>query len=493
MKKLFTFIVCASLSAGIYAADFFVDGAVATSGDGLSWETAKKTIPEALTLAKTNNATSQDDNIHVKAGTYMGATASTVPLDLTHVDCTGISLFGGYAAASSGTDITQRNISINATIVDGQATANVVKISQRVTLDGFVIQNGKDASYTQNAVSAGIALSHSNALVSNCIIKNNSRTTGNNKSMAGGVFIKAGTLRGCEIFGNSTTHANSQAGGIQITGGTIERCKIYNNTAGSVGQVGGILVAKATATINVYALLDNNITLANNIIYNNAYQGIKVGLIAGETKTVSLINNTIVNNAAVGAFEGAGIAQLTATNNILYNNGGAEMLAGTYTYNAIQAAEVSGTGNIALTATDNSQTLFILPSTVTGKSTDASVELANWSLGSTSVCKDAGTGSGFGTTDIAGNDRVAGTSIDMGAYESSVSTAINTQSRTVSTVYSRQGGIEIGNASAYEIYSIDGRKLESGLSAAFVPMATGVYVVKTVVGSSREVTKVIVR
>jgi len=493
MKKLFTFIVCASFSAGIYATDFFVDGAVAASGDGLSWETAKKTIPEALTLAKTNNATSQDDNIYVKAGTYMAATAATVPLDLTHVDCTGISLLGGYAAASLGTDITQRNIKANPTIVDAQNGANAVKIAQRVVLDGFTIQNGKDASYTQNAVAAGVAVSHAGAVVSNCIFKNNSRTTANNKGMAGGVFIKAGTLKDCEIFDNSTTHANSQAGGIQITGGTIERCKIYNNTAGATGQVGGILVAKATATINVYALLDNNVTLANNVIYNNAYQGIKVGIITGETKTVSLINNTIVNNASVCLFGGDGIAQLTATNNILYNNGGSEALAGTATYNAIQAAEVTGTGNIALTATDNSQTVFIAPSTVLGKSTDASVELANWSLGSASLCKDAGTGSGFGTTDIAGNNRVTGTAIDMGAYESSVSTALNTQNSKLSTVYSREGGIVIENASAYEVYSIDGRKLESGLSAAFVPMATGVYVVKIVLGSSREVTKVIVR
>ncbi|MFZ4726932.1 MAG: DUF1565 domain-containing protein, partial [Paludibacter sp.] len=202
MKKLLFFITCATFSLGINATDFYVDSAIGASGDGLSWETAKKTIPEALTLAKTNNATSQDDNIYVKAGTYMGATAATVPLDLTHVDCTGISLFGGYAAASTGTDVTQRNILSNVTIVDAQAGANAVKIAQRVVLDGFTIQNGRDASFTQNAVSAGVAISHASAVVSNCIIKNCSRTTTNNKSMAGGAFIKAGTLRSCEIFGN---------------------------------------------------------------------------------------------------------------------------------------------------------------------------------------------------------------------------------------------------------------------------------------------------
>ncbi len=492
MKKLLTFILCASFSLGINAADFFVDGAIAASGDGLSWETAKKTIPEALTLAKTNNATSQDDNIYVKAGTYMAAAAATVPLDLTHVDCTGISLFGGYAAASAGTDITQRNIAINASIVDGQATANVVKIAQRVTLDGFTIQNGKDNTYTQNAVAAGVAVSHASAVVSNCIIKNNSRTTANNKASAGGVFIKAGTIRDSEIYGNSTTHANSQGGGIQITGGTIERCKIYNNTAGATGQVGGILVAKATATINVYALLDNNITLANNVIYNNAYQGIKVSIITGETKTVSLINNTIVNNASICAFGGDGIAQLTATNNILYNNGGSEVLAGTATYNAIQAESASGTANIALTA-GSQATLFTAPTASAGIIANAS---SNWMPISGSGLYNVGNNAAaVGSTDIAGNARIQQTTIDLGAYETNLITTLTKLTKNnISKIYAKQGGMVIENATAYEIYTMDGHLQKSGkLENNFVPMANGMYLVKTLVGTNNEVTKVMVR
>lgn len=494
MKKLLTFILCATFSLGMNAADFFVDGAIAASGDGLTWETAKKTIPEALTLAKTNNTTSQDDNIYVKAGTYMGATAATVPLDLTHVDCTGISLFGGFASASTGIDITQRDIVVNTTIIDAQNGANAVKIAQKVTLDGFIIQNGTESSYTQNAVSAGVAISHASAVVVNCIIKNNIRTTGNNKSSAGGVFIKAGTIRSCEIFNNSTTHSNSQGGAIQITGGTIERCKIYNNTSGATGQVGGILVAKVTSTMNAYALLDNNITLANNLIYNNNFQGIKVGLITGETKTVSLINNTIVNNGSATILDGAGIAQLTATNNIFYNNAVNETftIQTTYTYNAIQAPTVTGTGNIAL-ASGNQANLFTSPTTTPGKIADAS---SNWLPISGSGLVNVGdNAAAAGSIDIAGNTRIQQTTIDLGAYETSLSTTLTKSTKNnISTVYSRQGGVVIENADAYQIFSIEGRLLQSGLvQSNFIPLNKGAYIVKTFVGNKSEITKVIVK
>ena|GEM_PF-5212615 len=486
MKKLTTLILSACFALSATAADFFVDGAIATSGDGLTWETAKKTLPEAFTLAKTNNATSQNDNIYVKQGTYTNGT-----IDLTHVDCTGISLYGGYGASSVGTDISDRNIALNATIIDGGGTVNAMKIAREVLVDGFTIQNGRDASYTVNGVSGGLAMNFATAVVSNCIIRNNTRTTANNKSTGGGIFMANGTIRDCEIYGNSTTHANSQ-GAIQITGGKIERCKIYNNTAGATNQVGGILVAKATSTANVYALLDNNIILANNVIYNNAYQGIKVGLVTGETKTVSIINNTVVNNGSPAIFGGAGIAQLTATNNIFYNNSGNETLAGTATYNAIQATEVAGTGNIAL-ASGNQANLFTSPTATTGIIADAT---SNWMPITGSGLYNVGDNSAaVGTTDIAGDARIQQTTIDLGAYETNlITTELNPTSNTISKIYTKQGGLVIENADAYQILSVEGRLLQSGLVRSnFIALNKGAYIVKALVGNKTEISKVIVR
>ncbi len=494
MKKVLTFILCASFSLGINASDFFVDGTIAASGDGLTWETAKKTIPEALTLAKTNTAGTWD-NIYVKAGTYNGgATVTTVALDLTAAACAKISLFGGFAAASAATDITLRDIKLNTTIIDGQAGATVAKVAQEVVIDGFTIQNGKDANYVLNGNAGGVAISHASAVVSNCIIKNNVRSTGNFQGTAGGVYMKAGTLRDCEVFGNSSTHANSQGGGVHITGGTIERCKIYNNTAGATGKTGGVLVAKIITNQTTYTTLDANITLANNVIYNNAFQGLKVNLITGETKTVSLLNNTIVNNANVTSLDGAGISQLTATNNIFYNNSGDEafVMQTAYTYNAIQAASVTGTGNIAL-ASGNQATLFTAPTATTGIIANAT---SNWlPIAGSGLINVGNNAAANGLVDIAGNQRIQQTTIDLGAYETSLSTTLTKSTKNnISKVYAKQGVVVIENASAYEIYTMDGRLQKSGkLENNFVPMAKGIYLVKALVGTSSEFTKVIVK
>ncbi|MFZ4726747.1 MAG: T9SS type A sorting domain-containing protein, partial [Paludibacter sp.] len=98
---------------------------------------------------------------------------------------------------------------------------------------------------------------------------------------------------------------------------------------------------------------------------------------------------------------------------------------------------------------------------VTGKSADASVTSANWNLGSGSVCKNVGTGSGVGTTDIAGNSRVVGT-IDLGAYEAAAAVAPAAPTITLITPASHQlsvaftAGADGGSTITNYKYSTDG-------------------------------------
>ena len=193
--------------------------------------------------------------------------------------------------------------------------------------------------------------------------------------------------------------------------------------------------------------------------YNNGKQGIIVGLKTGETNVVTLTNNTIVNNQNVCSFTGAGISAstLTATNNILYKNGGNETLAGTYTYNAIQAATVTGTGNIAITTSDNSETAFNSPTATTGIIADPS---SDWSLGSGSVCLNAGTGSG--STDVAGNTRIQQTTIDLGAYETSLASGATP---TISSTGTLSGlSTTYGTASSSTSFSVSGADMTEGIS-----------------------------
>jgi pectin methylesterase-like acyl-CoA thioesterase len=64
-------------SAAAAASDWYVDGAVASSGDGTSWATAFKTITEGI------NGASAGDAIHVAVGTYQERLVVNKQLSIT--------------------------------------------------------------------------------------------------------------------------------------------------------------------------------------------------------------------------------------------------------------------------------------------------------------------------------------------------------------------------------------------------------------------------
>jgi len=425
MKKLLLFLLCACCSIGSYAVEYYVDGSVGVTGAGTSWTSPYKTIAEAVAAATGNGSIVVQDTICIKQGTY----AERINLTVTNTD--KISIKGSYASASTGTDRTQRSLVSSPTILDGTtlgAGSPGLSISKASgTADRLIIQNFL-ATGTSQGTPGGLSLAISTATVSNCIIRNNTHTSTATKGSAGGVYMTGGTLQDCEVYGNvlsgTGSGINLLGGGIQTIGGTINRCRIYNNTTN--GHGGGVFVGKVTTSYAThdYIVLSANVLISNTLIYNNGKEGLFIGKLSTDTKVVTLTNNTIVNNEGSNIFIdnlGAAISPsyLIATNNIFSFNGGVETFSEltSFTYNAINVAVVTQSGNIAL-ANSNSAVGFVSPSTVNGYSTpiNASVTSANWNLGSGSVCKSLGTGSGSGTSDVAGNPRVVGT-IDMGAYE----------------------------------------------------------------------------
>ncbi|MFZ4724187.1 MAG: T9SS type A sorting domain-containing protein [Paludibacter sp.] len=430
MKKLLFIIACATFSLGMNAADFYVSktGNDANSGD--DWDNAKLTIGAAVILANTNGITNAD-NVYVKEGTYNEKVLLNVNVSSSNKS-DKISLWGGYASSNTGTTAV-RDIVAYPTIIDGTGlginSGPGLSIGQPSTrADGLIIQNWT-ATGTSQGTPAGLTMGNT-TIVSNCIIRNNTHTSSNTKGSAGGIYITGGTLQDCEIYGNVMTNSTNVClgGAIQAMGGTINRCKIYNNKA---GVAGGIFVGKVNtgSATHDYLAITGPVTISNCAIFNNAKEGVLVGLLTTDTRLVTLTNNTIVNNESKNYFKVAAAASpfalsdinpsyLIATNNIFSYNGAIEdfTVLSSMTYNAINMASVSGTGNIAL-ANTNTAAGFVSPSGVTGytASIPASVTNANWNLAAGSVCMNVGTG-GSGT-DIAGNPRVFG-SVDMGAYES---------------------------------------------------------------------------
>ena len=100
MIRRFVLIVTAlwgSMMACWAQTDAFVNAAAANdNGDGLTWETAKKTLAAGLTVAGANGT------VFVKAGNYDLTDELEIPA--------GVSVMGGYNLSSAGTDTTQREL-----------------------------------------------------------------------------------------------------------------------------------------------------------------------------------------------------------------------------------------------------------------------------------------------------------------------------------------------------------------------------------------------
>ncbi len=187
--------------------------------------------------------------------------------------------------------------------------------------------------------------------------------------------------------------------------------------------------------------LESSPFIINNIIANNSseYKGTIYCL---DTSDAVLINNTLVNNIA---WRGGGVyvtnSKLKATNNILWGNQVTSIGNQLYVGPSVSVLEIE---NCCIQDTTNSNIpnfamfqnnifndpLFVNPTTGAGIAFDGLI--ADWSLQPNSPCVDAGktdtTGLHLDSTDIAGNNRVLGGRIDIGAFESIKDTVTYKQS-----------------------------------------------------------------
>ncbi|MEO7100576.1 MAG: hypothetical protein ABI162_14535 [Luteolibacter sp.] len=190
----------ASLLLGSGAAQgniVYVNGAVATSGNGSSWGSAYKYLRDAL------EHSSGGDPIYVAKGTYYpddGSTGNFGDRELSF-EMNGQKIYGGFTGHE--TSLGQRNPQLNPTILSGAIwqgagedpywSLHVVYLEQNSTLDGVTVENG-----------------HANGADS-----------WNYPSIAsddegGGCYVKAGkilTLSGCTFRGN---RALSYGGAIMV-------------------------------------------------------------------------------------------------------------------------------------------------------------------------------------------------------------------------------------------------------------------------------------
>ena len=439
---------------------WYVNPSAASGGNGASWACGFQNVQDAI------NAASSGHEVWVKTGTYFptkdpsGNASPADPRDKTFYMKNGVAVYGGFAGME--TLRSQRNWTTNPTILSADlGTANdladnayhvVLSISDANTtvLDGFTIEKGNangsgsisiEFATVLRTSGGGLRGSSTAMLVSNCQFSGNEGGSGSgggggflggsstvtftncqflNNSVAtagGGVLVSAcsPTFTDCTFSGNSAGYG----GGLYTinTGANpvITRCIFSGNTAAGFG--GGMQNYNGAPTLTNCIFSGNkapegggmhNIhASANSQLFNCTFSGnhatISGGAFYNSIGTATLSNCLIWNNRE-GSTNGSASASL------LVNSGTVNI-----SYSLIQNQNPSGTGNLngIPNAADSNYPNFVTPlDPITAPSTSG-----DFHIGNCSPAINSGTNTGAPSTDLFGNARPFGTTVDMGVHE----------------------------------------------------------------------------
>ena len=393
-----------------------------------SWAKAATNIQNAIDVANSGNV------ILVSNGVYKSGSR--------------ISSDGGTNRVAVAEPVTVQSVNgSSVTLIDGGSALRCVYLTNGAVLNGFTLTNGSAVN------GGGVFCVSTNALVLNCLLVKNTAKYGmgaysgvlsncilidsdlylgysfsagadssvlNNCTIAtnAGVGVINCTLNNCVISSNSVCGAISSTlnnclvswnsnGGAQNS--TLNDCTIISNTiASGISQC----IATDCKIIGNFAGSDEingagatGSTLTNCLLFGN-YSGSTGGGAGAST----LVNCTIVSNTALG---GDGVCGCRLQNCIVYYN--------TNYYNS--------SGNYISLVSANNCCTTPLPSLGGGNITNAPlfVNLAggDFHLQSNSPCINSGNNAYVaGATDLDGNPRVVGGTVDIGAYEYQKPTSI---------------------------------------------------------------------
>ena len=377
------------------------------SNSGLSWTEAKKTVTAAINIANTN------DEIWVAAGTY----AENVQI------MKKVGLYGGFQG--NETIRNQRDWISNVTTLNGSSSGSVVTITGGVglnmTVDGFTITGGI------SDYGGGISVTGSSPTITNNLIKLNGAT-----AYGGGIFCSDSSP---SIISNSILRnfSGDDGGGISCWRNSSPFIannyiigNISNNTEGdasrSVGG-GGIFSTAADLDGTPHQTATAFPTIINNIVAANGGDngaGIRISDLNGGTATIT--NNTVMANSGTGIYwqrEFSNTSVVISNNIVSFNTFGLQQ-RGT-TFFQIRFNNIYGNSLF------EEDTDYIALSDQTGVNGNISADphLANYKFGNfhlqpDSPCKNTGSSGdvGSGWTDIDGQNRIIGSTVDMGADES---------------------------------------------------------------------------
>ena len=340
----------------------------------LSWETAAADIQSAVDATDTAGAVVVvGDGVYATggravAGTMTNRVAIDRPIIVQSLNGPALTVIQGFQVSG----------------VNGDGAIRCVYLADQAVLAGFTLTNGATRTLGDEEgeqKGGGVWCATVGAVVTNCIL------SGNAAKIRGGAAYR-GTLNNCTLVGNV-----SQYGG-GCYGSAVNNSTLASNRASMRGGgayagwvLNSLVVSNSSNTGGgvCEAMLDNCVVAGNSATY-------------GGGATASTLNNcTVVGNSGNN---GGGTQGGTLNNCIVYSNSPANYYSATINYCCTTPLPASGTGNFT-----NGPQFINLTS-------------GDFRLASSSPCINAGRNASVSTsTDLDGNPRIAGGTVDLGAYE----------------------------------------------------------------------------
>lgn len=482
MKKFLSLFLVLNFHAQLlFSQTIYVNHAAAGSNDGSSWQNAYQSLTAALTAAHANTSITQ---IWVAEGTYYPSTTNNRD-HFFNIRRNNLQVYGGFAGTetlltqrntAAHPTILSGNIGSTASNSDNSYHIMVIElnpsnpqpIDNSLIIDGFTFSEGNANSggvfnslyprYTGSSIFISCNFSSINItpLIRNCTFRDN-------RAFSSGALSYFAISAGSNVF-------------------TVEQCTFQNNYAGYSGAAIDVMQLDAagygvpgvfSVAVEKCSFLDNSV---DNYLQGGANGGVGAGINTFGQGTLKVNNSTFINNTIgpstsfAGAYKGTAVSvrnggnativnslayasnsyipfynmqsTLTFVNTTVYNPGSSALdlnnPVANNIYNSILWTD-NNTANI-IAVSNGSPTInvenSILNATHQGTITGTNILTTNpafanptsgdFSLQPGSPAINNGnnilyTSAANGNGDLANNQRITQTTIDIGAYEANSS------------------------------------------------------------------------